>query len=192
MILRRKKIVLAAAAVALAALVGATGSLALMVSTTPAATNELAFVKLNADLSEGGHWDSNPEDVTELDKSIPVPKAPKVTNTNSAEAFVRLIVAGGIGSGKLIVEEYNTDNWFESPANSGVWYYKKILKPDETTQPLFTEVYLASNYRGDGHDLDINVYMEAVQAHILGYIDSVTPEDILAAFTFYESGIAIP
>jgi hypothetical protein len=79
-----------------------------------------------------------------------VSKIVQVKNTGSQSAWIRisvdktLLLADGI-SGEvdlsLVTYNVNTDKWIEK---DGYYYYADALQPEETTEPLFTEVSFAA------------------------------------------------
>lgn len=95
-------------------------------------------------------------------------KTPQVVNTGANDCLVRIRVSvtpATLPENYLTVD-YKTgdsDDWY---LKDGYYYYKKVLKPGETTSPLFTTV--AVNKDMDWIDFDIILYHESVQASIDG------------------------
>jgi len=98
-------------------------------------------------------------------------KIPKVKNTDSGDAWVRIKIeksvrlADGLTAevpeGALLLD-LNTENWLEK---DGYYYYSKILKPTETTEPLFTTLTLKKELENEFMDakFSLDLTAEAVQ-----------------------------
>lgn len=98
-------------------------------------------------------------------------KIPKVKNVDSGDAWIRMKLEKSVrladgSTGELpedaFIFDFDTENWEEK---DGYFYYKKVLTPGETTEPLFTTVTLKKELENKFMDakfmLDINA--EAVQ-----------------------------
>ena len=99
-----------------------------------------------------------------IEKGISFTKEPYVTNTGNVECYVRVksVVSDSRVEAGISID-YNTND-FEYNTEDGYWYYKKILKPGESSEKLFTKVSISA----DADDLvldgfDIFVYAESVQ-----------------------------
>ena len=99
-----------------------------------------------------------------IEKGISFTKEPYVTNTGNVECYVRVksVVSDSRVEAGISID-YNTND-FEYNTEDGYWYYKKILKPGESSEKLFTKVSIST----DADDLvldgfDIFVYAESVQ-----------------------------
>lgn len=126
-----------------------------------------------------GHNDSH------IEESFPDPepiapgggtyeKEVTVKNESSVAGYVRVAVNfsdSAIGNAASFVGLDKT-NWVYISANEsatlgGYYYYKNVLQPGETTQPLFTGIRIGSNldftYLDSGDIFDVNVYEETVQ-----------------------------
>lgn len=99
-------------------------------------------------------------------------KIPEVVNSGENPVFVRIQVnktvtpAEGAAEAQFNLEEIrldiNTTDWAEK---DGYYYYKKILQPGETTEPLFTtvsfDVTMGNQYQNA--DVNIEIVAQAVQ-----------------------------
>ena len=99
-----------------------------------------------------------------MEKGIEFTKKPYVINTGDVDCYVRLKVAVSDSriEKDLTIDYNNTD--FIHDETDGYWYYKKELKPNEETEPLFTKVSISEN--ADNlvlEGFDIYVYGESIQ-----------------------------
>lgn len=116
---------------------------------------------------------------TEIEEDPPavvdskISKQPKIKNTGKNDALVRARVTVSPQSiiDKFDIElEMNTTDWIDS--GDGYLYYKELLKPDQSTEPLFTSVK-GNNIVSAGQinvglaDLEIAIYHEAIQSSVL-------------------------
>lgn len=90
-------------------------------------------------------------------------KKVQVKNVGSVDCYVRVFCEYSDSDFiDLFTLDLNTSDW-SSKQNDGYYYYSKILKPGELTEPLFTTV----TYHGLDEfqdSLDIIVYEESVQS----------------------------
>lgn len=103
-----------------------------------------------------------PDDVVPGDIFL---KKPMVKNTGPVPCYVRIFAefndnkVADVSSINL-----NTSKWTEKQSD-GYYYYKSILKPGETTEPLFTQVSIDEDAKSeDIQSFDIIVYAESVQS----------------------------
>ncbi|MDR1537807.1 MAG: hypothetical protein LBU32_07385 [Clostridiales bacterium] len=185
-IAKKRMILTAIAALSLAA-VSIQGTLAYLSDETPIAVNSLGFGHVEITLNET--W-NQPGVATPGGAKLQ--KIPTVTNeSGSVDAYVRLTVTGGENYTITYEVEgqddlpYNTAYWIKDTAAPGVYYYKTKVAPGDTTEPLFNFIQLKPGYEGSGHDLDIVIYAEAIQA------DFVEDSDLTAkdAFRIFDSNV---
>lgn len=104
-------------------------------------------------------------------------KDPSVLNTGVQDCLIRMRVnitpkeiADFLAQESRI--NYDTNHWIYHEED-GFWYYQGIVKPQESTKPLFTEI--TGLIDTNGHilpafaqlqDFDIILYQEAVQAQV--------------------------
>jgi hypothetical protein len=198
--MKKKVLLLSVAALAVAALaVG--GTLAYLMGNTETATNTFALGNVTISISENDgdndpDWDGeNGEKATNV-PIVPgqlVDKAPKITNElGSSNAYVRLIVGGGIENYDIDYNEYDAESggagWIQDMENMNVWYYSEVLAPGATTNPaLFDTVTLkGSIVTIDDDDLTITVYGEAIQADYLQNADGEVT-DVIEAFEIFDT-----
>lgn len=113
-------------------------------------------------------------------------KTPRVTNTGANDCLIRLrmkVTPESLLNQKVLDEDGNataTDYLVISGWSSkwtlqadGFYYYSDIVKPGESTEPLFTAVtvnYDKNAQKGEPNewvDFDIILYQEAVQAEVI-------------------------
>lgn len=91
------------------------------------------------------------EDLINVFPAMDVSKIVQVENTGMQSAWIRVSVEKSITLAEdregeidlsLVTYDLNTEHWTEQ---DGYYYYNKILKPGETTEPLFTEVSFSPN-----------------------------------------------
>ena len=112
------------------------------------AHNVITTGSIQIELIEKAIKDGKEVDFKDVDGIVPgdeASKIVKVKNTGNNDAFIRLSVKKGIELAQsgtpdlnLITIDFNTDDWTDG--RDGYWYYNKVLKPGETTKPLFTTV----------------------------------------------------
>lgn len=112
------------------------------------------------------------EDLTGIMPGRQVTKIPEVENSGENPVFVRvkltkaIIKAEGAVEGETELDkvhlDINTTDWAEQ---DGFYYYKKVLQPGKTTEPLFTTVTfdteMGNQYQGSTVTVDIEA--QAVQ-----------------------------
>ena len=104
-----------------------------------------------------------------------VSKVVTVKNTGDHPIYLRIKLTPGINDGELTAQEcilvdINTADWI---AKDGYYYYRAALEPDQTTQPLFTQVTFEGSkvtnaYLGKLFSLDVAV--DAVQSEHNGSV----------------------
>lgn len=99
-----------------------------------------------------------------ITKGISFTKEPYVNNVGNVDCYVRIksVVSDSRVKEDLDID-YNEEDYVYNEKD-GYWYYKNIVKPGESTKPLFTTVKIADN--ADDIVLDgfeIYVYAESVQ-----------------------------
>lgn len=90
-------------------------------------------------------------------------KKVEVKNTDSVSCYIRVFCEFSDSTyADLFSLDLNKDDWTEKQSD-GYYYYKKIVKPGETTEPLFTTVtYNGSSVLNKSFDIIINE--ESVQS----------------------------
>ena len=85
------------------------------------------------------------QDPTGVMPGTTVTKIAEVKNTGAADAWVRVQVTQSIQRDKelypndgLVTLDCNTTDWTQG--EDGYFYYNKVLKPGEVTEPIFTNV----------------------------------------------------
>lgn len=112
-------------------------------------------------------------------------KEVRVKNKNSVKCFVRVLAEPSDSDmGEHLDIDWNTTDWTEKQED-GYRYYRKALKPGETTSPLFTKVTIKNDFVNPqltAKNFDIGVYEETVQSH-----DSSTGKDFETPQKAFES-----
>jgi hypothetical protein len=183
------KIFLMAAAIALAASITVFGSFSVLTSTSSNALTNTATVKMGevaVALTEGDGWGQSKEIVP---GGPAIAKRPVITNAGSVDSYIRITVAG-LESYEVTFADGYDDYWERADDGSDVWYYTGVVPPAGETYPLFTHVKLESTYSGDGSDLNIIVYGEAIQAHGLKDSSGAPVTSCKEAFTLFDEGDA--
>jgi hypothetical protein len=174
-------------AILLLAAVSIRGSSSYFISNAIPAKNEISFgyVTMNV-VEDEDSWSKGETAVAR--KKAPISKTPRINYTGNVDAYVRMIVSG--------LENYDVNIsslWTEIPQHSGIYYYSKIVHPDDPktadvneglTEPIFQEVTLKDNYNGYGYDLNIVIYGEAVQANFVDY-NTGTAKSAYEAFSIF-------
>ena len=99
-------------------------------------------------------------------------KIPKVKNVDSGDAWIRMKLEKSVrladgSTGELpedaIQLDLDEENWLDG--GDGYFYYKEILKPTETTEPLFTTVTLKKELENEfmNAKFSLDLTAEAVQ-----------------------------
>ena len=85
------------------------------------------------------------EDLTGVMPNTEVTKIAEIENTGASDAWVRVrltksieLAAEGTPDLELISLDVNTSDW--TLGEDGCFYYNRVLKPGETTAPIFTSV----------------------------------------------------
>lgn len=97
-------------------------------------------------------------------KGISFEKEPYVQNIGNVDCYVRIkSVISDSRVEQYLTIDYNTTDYTYN-AEDGYWYYNSIVRPGESTEPLFTTVSIAA----DADDIvldgfDIYVYAESIQ-----------------------------
>lgn len=116
--------------------------------------------------------------VIEEDPSIDttIHKNPSVKNTGKNDSIIRMRVTISPSKiEKFLVKNnsinYDSQTWVYNKTD-GFWYYQGVVKPGESTTPLFTEVNdlikdgkIIEEFK-DVKDFQITLYQEAVQATV--------------------------
>lgn len=106
-----------------------------------------------------------------LKPGIVIPKKPRVKNTGNLSCFVRVRADFSDSAAKDFCEELDIDkaNW-EYDSADGYYYYKKLLKPGESTTNLFTKLEIKTQKANgdaltdaDMIDFDVLVFAESCQ-----------------------------
>ena len=147
-----------------------------------------------------------PEENRIIEPSKVIHKDPQITNTGTNDAFVYMEVSipmanveaaaeSGDRLGKKVQELFSFEakaSWMQLNAqnieNRGVYTYayKKILKPQETSEALFDTVkFLNLIEQLDGQTLEIPVRAYAIQTSYTGGSSDNLPEQIKAAYEKY-------
>lgn len=110
------------------------------------------------------------QDPTGVMPGTTVTKIAEVKNTGAADAWVRVQVTQSIQRDKelypndgLVTLDYNTTDW--TRGEDGYFYYNKVLKPGEVTEPIFTNVAFsgAMDNAYQGAQVVVDVAAQAVQ-----------------------------
>jgi hypothetical protein len=124
------------------------------------ATNEFVIAKQTIEVLEPDYTPPK-----ELYPGVSFPKNPMVKNTGTTACYVRMLAEVSTSDmGQYLEIDYNTTNWTEKQED-GYYYYKEILEPGETTEPLFTTVKVMDSAPADQmQDFEIIIYSESVQS----------------------------
>ncbi len=98
-----------------------------------------------------------------------VSKVVTVKNTGNHPMYLRIKLTPGVNDASLtaddcILIDINTSDW---TARDGYYYYNAVLEPDQTAQPLFTQVtFVGSKVTNDylGKLFSLDVAAQAVQS----------------------------
>ncbi|MDR1536680.1 MAG: hypothetical protein LBU32_01555 [Clostridiales bacterium] len=189
------KMALMAAAIMLLASVSASGSLAVINSrSTPVVnTATVKIGELKAELREEPAWGGS--DGQSIVPGGSLDKTPVITNTGEQNEYIRMTLTGLENYNITFANGYDA-YWERAEVGSDeVWYYKFALPADQTTSPLFVGIQLKPNYDGDGSDLNIIVYGEAIQSDFIRDADNnlVTPSlGYIKAFELFDQGLINP
>lgn len=167
-------------------------------------SNEFTVGKVDIELKEP-EW--KPEENKKIEPSKVIHKDPQITNTGTNDAFVYMEVSipmanveaaaeNGERLGKKVQELFYfeaKDNWMQLSVQNTesrrtyTYAYKKILKPQETSETLFDTVKFLNLIEGqlDGQTLEIPVRAYAIQTSYTGGSSDNLPEQIKAAYEKY-------
>lgn len=169
--MKKKLLMLSAVAICLA--IFAAGSLAYFTS-QDTAHNVITTGGVEIRLNEWANADRTEpfKDLEGMMPGVSVTKIAEVENTGTADAWVRVLVKKDVTvkeqtevapSDDLITLDLNDAFW--TLGNDGYLYYKDILKPGETTEPIFTKVGFAPEMGNEfqGATVTVDVLAQAVQ-----------------------------
>ena len=148
----RKPIVKTLLSILLVAVVLVGGTLAYLMASDSPVLNTFKLAEVKTDINE-------PTTGTDVTKSA------WVSNTGESAVYVRAKVL--ISSGDAGVTEdqfdftYNTDYWMAG--ENGFYYYKDVLQPNMSTEPLFTGVTVSKDVPKEA-TFSVDVYQESVLA----------------------------
>ena len=148
-----------------------------------------------------------PEENKKIEPSKVIHKDPQITNTGTNDAFVYMEVSipmanveaaaeNGERLGKKVQELFYfeaKDNWMQLSVQNTesrrtyTYAYKKILKPQETSEALFDTVKFLNLIEGqlDGQTFEIPVRAYAIQTSYTGGSSDNLSEQIKAAYEKY-------
>lgn len=173
MSMKWKKRVLCLAVIAVGLAILATGTAAYFVAEETAynvITTGFLYMDLVEETEDGKPWPE--EGVTNVVPCTDVGKVVYVVNRGSASFFTRVIVDKIIHpaedsdaelSTEYIDLDINTEFWTE---RNGMYYYNRIVKAGEKTEPLFTKVSFAPEMGNEymNATVEIRVMAQAVQS----------------------------
>lgn len=167
-------------------------------------SNEFTVGKVDIELKEP-EW--KPEENKKIEPSKVIHKDPQITNTGTNDAFVYMEVSipmanveaaaeNGERLGKKVQELFYfeaKDNWMQLSVQNTesrrtyTYAYKKILKPQETSEALFDTVKFLNLIEGqlDGQTFEIPVRAYAIQTSYTGSSSDNLSEQIKAAYEKY-------
>lgn len=167
-------------------------------------SNEFTVGKVDIELKEP-EW--KPEENKKIEPSKVIHKDPQITNTGTNDAFVYMEVSipmanveaaaeNGERLGKKVQELFYfeaKDSWMQLSVQNTesrrtyTYAYKKILKPQETSEALFDNVKFLNLIEGqlDGQTFEIPVRAYAIQTSYTGGSSDNLSEQIKAAYEKY-------
>ena len=167
-------------------------------------SNEFTVGKVDIELKEP-EW--KPEENKKIEPSKVIHKDPQITNTGTNDAFVYMEVSipmanveaaaeNGERLGKKVQELFSfeaKDSWMQMSVQNTesrrtyTYAYKKILKPQETSESLFDTVKFLNLIEGqlDGQTFEIPVRAYAIQTSYTGGSSDNLSEQIKAAYEKY-------
>lgn len=167
-------------------------------------SNEFTVGKVDIELKEP-EW--KPEENKKIEPSKVIHKDPQITNTGTNDAFVYMEVSipmanveaaaeNGERLGKKVQELFYfeaKDSWMQLSVQNTesrrtyTYAYKKILKPQETSESLFDTVKFLNLIEGqlDGQTFEIPVRAYAIQTSYTGGSSDNLSEQIKAAYEKY-------
>ncbi len=106
------------------------------------------------------------EDLTGVMPNTAVTKIAEVKNTGASDAWVRVLITKNIelsGDGEvdpdMIELGLNTTDW--TLGTDGYYYYNKVLKPGETTEPVLSTVTFKSTMGNEYQNATVTVDVSA-------------------------------
>ena len=167
-------------------------------------SNEFTVGKVDIELKEP-EW--KPEENKKIEPSKVIHKDPQITNTGTNDAFVYMEVSipmanveaaaeNGERLGKKVQELFSfeaKDSWMQMSVQNTesrrtyTYAYKKILKPQETSESLFDTVKFLNLIEGqlDGQTFEMPVRAYAIQTSYTGGSSDNLSEQIKAAYEKY-------
>lgn len=167
-------------------------------------SNEFTVGKVDIELKEP-EW--KPEENKKIEPSKVIHKDPQITNTGTNDAFVYMEVSipmanveaaaeNGERLGKKVQELFYfeaKDSWMQLSVQNTesrrtyTYAYKKILKPQETSEALFDTVKFLNLIEGqlDGQTFEIPVRAYAIQTSYTGGSSDNLSEQIKVAYEKY-------
>ena len=167
-------------------------------------SNEFTVGKVDIELKEP-EW--KPEENKKIEPSKVIHKDPQITNTGTNDAFVYMEVSipmanveaaaeNGERLGKKMQELFSfesKESWMQLNAQNTenrrvyTYAYKKILKPQETSEALFDTVKFLNLIEGqlDGQTFEIPVRAYAIKTSYTGGSSDNLSEQIKAAYEKY-------
>lgn len=168
------------------------------------ADNQFTVGKVDIELEEPG-W--KPEEHTKIEPGKEIEKDPQIQNTGVNDAFVYMEVTVPMTDVMAADEEGNRlnkkmqelftftakENWSlidkkkKDTAAVYVYAYDKILKPEQTTEPLFDTVQFLNIIEGqlDTQQISIPVRAYAIQSSYTGGDKDSIPEQAKEAYKKY-------
>ncbi len=90
-------------------------------------------------------------------------KCVAVKNTGTTDAYIRVFAeVEDPDTASRITVDYNESDWEKE---GGYWYYRNIVEPGETTDPLFTMITVSDDGGPDITDFNMIVYSESSQCY---------------------------
>ena len=178
-----KKVLVVAGILGLASV----GSVSAYLTDFDRVSNQFTVGKVDVELKEE-NW--NPEDQKKIEPGKLIHKDPKISNTGMNDAFVYMEVSIPIAEVTAATDNGNRlekkeqelflfetqNNWTKlssqrvENAQVYVYAYDKVLKPQETTEPLFESIKFLNVIEGqlDGQQLEVPVRAYAIQTSYTG------------------------
>ena len=195
-----KKVLVVAGILGLASV----GSVSAYLTDFDKVSNQFTVGKVDVELKEE-NW--NPEDQKKIEPGKLIHKDPKISNTGMNDAFVYMEVSIPIAEVTAATDNGNRlekkeqelflfetqNNWTKlssqrvENAQVYVYVYDKVLKPQETTEPLFESIKFLNVIEGqlDGQQLEVPVRAYAIQTSYTGGEAESIPEQARNAYRKY-------
>lgn len=195
-----KKVLVVAGILGLASV----GSVSAYLTDFDKVSNQFTVGKVDVELKEE-NW--NPEDQKKIEPGKLIHKDPKISNTGMNDAFVYMEVSIPIAEVTAATDNGNRlekkeqelflfetqNNWTKlssqrvENAQVYVYAYDKVLKPQETTEPLFESIKFLNVIEGqlDGQQLEVPVRAYAIQTSYTGGEADSIPEQARNAYWKY-------